>query len=136
MANEIQIVTSVPITNKYGETCSTEWKTVFYCPCAEHYPKSSQGVTGQIVETENGELVKTYEIVFIETCACKCYDICDTDIQVGMYAYLSNKFWKIISVQVYDDCGCFTIKLILNRLEPRETHRKMVECVKCFGGKC
>jgi hypothetical protein len=133
----IHIVKEKVARNQYGEKCGMDWEVIFYCGCVEHYPKSRQGVTGDIVTTPNGEVVENYEIVWIETCACKCIDLCETDIRVGQFAYLMKKPWKIVGITFYDDCGCNTIKLILDRLDPREEHRKLKECVSCFDvGGC
>ena len=116
--------------NKYGEleSCGI-YEVTFYKNCVEHYPNTDKvdidaiGVAGAKFEG-----TREREIAWIELCgAC-----CDADIQEGYFAYLNNKYWKIVGIRVYDDCGCKIIKLTLERLEPRETHKELIECVDCY----
>lgn len=132
--SDIYVIAESPKRNEYGERCGIEWKVQYVAKCVDHYPKSRQGVTGDINTTDVGEIVQNYEIVWINPCECDIIDLCDTDIRQGMFAYLLNKPWKIVGITNYDDCGCNIIKLILERLEPREKHRHLKECVDKFEG--
>lgn len=130
--NEIFVLKPNTTYDKYAtveaDTAGT-WTVVFYCSCVEHYPNSSK-TTIEMINTQF-EGINELEIAWIDTCQC-CGCPCDIDIQVGYYAYLSNKFWKIVGTRTYEDCGCVTIKLVLNRLTPRESNKSLIECVSCF----
>lgn len=110
---------------------ASRWKVVFYCDCAKHYPTSSK----ETIELINNQFegINEFETVWIEQ--CKCTMDCTTDIEVGYFAYLLNKYWKIVGTKLYNDCNCPTLKLTLNRLTPRESHRSMIECINCFDCK-
>lgn len=121
----------------YGQIIECfEWEVAFYCPCAVSYPESKSGVTGQISDVNGIEVVQYYQIVYIEMCNCKCTDLCHLDFRPGDYAYVNNKYWKIKVTTDIDDCGCHILKFILERLEPRENVKKLIECMSCFQGGC
>lgn len=133
-ANSLYVVSNdTVLRNSHGEVCGKEWRVVYWAKCVTHYSKSPQGVTGNILDNlPTNEATHDYQVAFIEPCANKCIDLCNTDIREGMYAWLANKPYKILAVQLFDDCNCVTIKLILERLEPRESHKSMLKCISCF----
>lgn len=132
---KIYIIDEVPAErNKFGEVQGSEWKVVYYADNVAHYPKSRQGVTGDILATPTTEVALSYEIAWIEP-SCQRIDLCDTDIRDGQFVVLNKKVWKLVGINfIDDDCDdCFdTIRLILERIEPRESHRKLKECASCF----
>lgn len=131
---DIHIFKEMPAErNEFGEVQGTEWKVVYYADCVDHYPKSRQGVTGDILATPTTEVALSYEIVWIEP-HCQVIDLCDTDFQDGDFALLNKKIWKVVGINNLDDCDdCMdTLRLILERIEPRESHRKLKECASCF----
>lgn len=130
----IHIVKPIKEYDKYGELrCANVYKITYYCHCVQHYPSDSKTTISEIGQkySEHVEGTRHLEVAWVELCTCSCCP-CDVDIHEGYYAYLSNKFWKIIGTKTYENCGCYVIKLILERLEPRETHKSLIECVNCF----
>lgn len=117
--------------NEYGEILPdcNPFEVVFYCDCVEGYPNSSKKTIEDIGGLEG---VHHLYIAWIELCRCKCVQNCNVDIKEGYFAYFRNKYWKIIGIRDYDDCGCVTLKLVLDRLEPREMPRDVIECCNCF----
>jgi hypothetical protein len=96
--------------------------------CVEAYP---QNYNDAITEVGSGiEGTRHYYNAWINFCGIN--DICDIDITEGYYVYFQNKYWKLINIKPYNDCGCWTVKLTLERLTPRETAKKLVECVSCL----
>lgn len=116
--------------NAYGELCEDNtWETIFYASCVTPIVKSTQGITDDIVTSlPTNEAIRQYFVVFIEMCNTKCMDLCNSDLRVGMYAYLNCIPYKIVAVRPTNDCGCLTIKLILERIEPREDTCKLITC--------
>lgn len=134
MATSIHIVKSIPSYNEFGESeACPMFQVVFNCDCVEHYPTSSKEDITLIAGGFEG--IRHLETAWIET--CRCGIDCNTDFSEGDYAYLMNRYWKIVGIRLYDDCGCITIKLVLERLEPRETSKALIECINCFetGGE-
>lgn len=135
LSGNIHILRETPAQrNEFGEVQGTDWEVIYYAECIDHYPKSRQGVTGDILATPTTEVALSYEIAWIEP-ECNRIDLCDTDIRDGQFALLNNKVWKVVGINFIDDgCDdCFdTIRLILERIEPRESHRKLKECASCF----
>ncbi|MFV0409647.1 MAG: hypothetical protein ACK5LJ_08120 [Paracoccus sp. (in: a-proteobacteria)] len=144
MSSPIYIVKPCEARNKYGElTSQGSWLITFYCPCVEHYPSSSKETIEVVGGTNGFEGVKHLETAWIEMCKCPCMNPCDVDIYEGYFAYIGNKYWKIVGSRTYNDCACPIIRLTLERLTPRETSKKLIECVDCFdtvgyvtGGGC
>jgi len=134
MRQDITIVRKDEEYNRFGELVNPfEWKVIFQCKCAYVAPVVKSGGKSDIVTLFDAfEGTKQYIQVVVETCACKCYDICSTDIWAGDYLYTQNKYWKILGVTPVNDCGCWYIRIYAERLEPRETHKKLIECVSCF----
>lgn len=129
----IYILKPVESYNEYGErTDCQEYEVAYSCPCVGHYPASSKDTIVTIgAEFERGfEGTKHLEIAWLDPCHCPLS--CDDDIQEGWFAYLSNKTWKIVGTRVTDDCGCMYVKLTLERLTPRETDKKLIECINCY----
>lgn len=133
MANDIYIVKPVQNYNQYGElTPDGLWQVTFWCCCVEHYPTSAKETITTVGGTTGVEGTKQLETAWIEMCKCPCGCSCDLDIQEGYFAYLSNKYWKIVGTKYYENCNCPILRLTLERLTPRESHKSMVECVNCF----
>lgn len=131
---DLHIFREVPAErNQFGEVTGTKWEVCYYANYVEHYPKSRQGVTGDILATPTTEVALSYEIVWIEP-HCERVDLCDSDFQDGQFALLNNKIWKVVGINNLDDCDdCFdTLRLILERITPRESYRKLKECASCF----
>ena len=129
---EMYIVKPTVKHDKYGEKISGNvFEVVYYCDCINHYPSTNKD---EIVVVNGAfEATKEVEIAWLDSCSCSVN--CDTDIQIGYYVYLSNKYWKLVGQRTYDDCGCYTVRLTLERLEPREASRKLIECISCFDVK-
>lgn len=135
MSNSLYVVRPQVLRDKYGELLpSCTWEVTYFCQCVDHYPTSSKETIETIGGTNGFEGTKQLETAWIETCRCGTRP-CDTDISEGYYAYINNKYWKIIGVKVYDNCNCPIIKLTMERLTPRETERDLIECVSCFKEK-
>lgn len=136
LATRLYVIDEKPESrNKFGEVESSKWEVVYYADNVEHYPKSRQGVTGDILATSTTEVALSYEIAWIEPNNCQVIDLCNTDIQDGMYCVLKGKVWKLVGINnIDDDCDddMDTLRLILERIEPREAPRGLKECASCF----
>lgn len=135
LATKIYVIDEVAgERNKFGEVQSSKWEVVYYADGVEHYPKSRQGVTGDILATSTTEVALSYEIAWVEP-HCQVIDLCDTDLHDGQYVILKNKAWKLVGINnIDDDCddSMDTLRLILERIEPREAPRGLKECASCF----
>lgn len=127
----IHIVKESKVYDDYGiqKNCAIYCVT-YYQSKVDHYPNSGKttitsftGYTDNLIET-----VTNTEIAWLSVCGCQE----GLDIHEGYYAYLANKYWKIVGTRVYEDCGCYDIRLTLQRLEPRETKKDLIECINCF----
>lgn len=124
----IHIVKRRKAFNQYGEQQGCDvFEVVFYCNCVDHYPSSSKDTIEVIGNSFEG--TKQLETAWITSC---CGVDCNTDFEEGDYAYLANKYWKIVGIRITDDCGCLYIKLTLERLEPREPDKALIECISCY----
>lgn len=135
LATKIYVIDEKTETrDKFGEVTSSKWEVVYYADGVEHYPKSRQGVTGDILATSTTEVALSYEIAWVEP-HCQVIDLCDTDLHDGQYVVLKNKVWKLVGINnIDDDCddSMDTLRLILERIEPREAPRGLKECASCF----
>lgn len=131
MTSSLYILKPVNSYNEYGErqVCNT-YEVSVYRKCVNHYPSTNKtdivefGKAGSQIEA-----TKELEIAWITL----CNPCCELDVDEGYFAYLMNKFWKIVGLRVTDDCGCKYIKLTLQRLEPRESKKSLIECVNCYA---
>lgn len=103
------------------------YEVLYHTDFVLHHPLDAKKTLETIGRQLEGS--RHVEAVWFECLAC------DFDATEGDYAYFLNKFWKIVGTKVTENCGNYWVKLVLERLEPRETHKKLIECVECFQGK-
>lgn len=114
--------------NEFAEA-STEgtYQVLYHTNFVLHHPLDSKKTIEAIGRQIEG--TRHVEALWFECVSC------DFDATEGDYVYFLNKFWKIVGTKVIEDCGHLWVKLVVERLEPRETHKALIECVSCFEGK-
>lgn len=112
-----------------GKECG-EYEVVYEVPCVKYYPSDGKHTIYNVGGIEG---TRHYFVVWLSF--CDNAEICDLDIMEGYYAFFDCKYWKIVGLTPYQLCGCYKVKMVLERISPRDCPKPLKVCCEEEDGE-